>query len=279
MSDSEGTEQKNVQASGSRVTSDSDSSRFPGGLLRNPIVVATVTAAVTGLVVFVACFMVWYHVGGSAWRSWKSVEEAQLIAPDRLSLKVISCEGAPQLSELAETEVDIQVKLYVHFSAIGIRLGGPPAACVAHVEVRLSEPLGNRLVVDMHTGQSVSVTTGYGPVLTSPPPGVGSGGMDSPVRGTLVFDESTGCLYLDGSPVVWPAGATWQADPPAVKIHGQLIEPGMKVKGGGGSIGYDFVKAVAGEAVADAAYECIDWSLPHPDISFFNQGSRVDVVP
>ena len=159
MSDSEGTEQKNVRASGSRMTSDSDSSRFPGGLLRNPIVVATVTAAVTGLVVFVACFMVWYHVGGSAWRSWKSVEEAQLIAPDRLSLKVISCEGAPQLSELAETEVDIQVKLYVHFSAIGIRLGGPPAACVAHVEVRLSEPLGNRLVVDMHTGQSVSVSS------------------------------------------------------------------------------------------------------------------------
>ena len=108
-----------------------------------------------------ACFMVWYHVGGGAWRSWKSVEEAQLIAPDRLSLKVNSCEGAPQFSELAETEVDIQVKLYVHFSAIGIRLGGPPAACVAHVEVRLSEPLGNRLVIDMHTGQSVSVTKAY----------------------------------------------------------------------------------------------------------------------
>ena len=207
--------------------------------------------------------------------------EAQLIAPDRLSLIVNSCGGTPRFSVLTETEVDIQVKLYVPFSAFGPRLDGPPQACERRVELRLSEPLltGKRVVVDKHTGKLVSVTTGYGPVLTSPPPGEGSGGMDSPVTGTLVFDESTGCLYLNRSPVVWPAGASWQADPPAVKIHGQLIEPGMKVIGGGGSIGYDFVKAVAGEAVAEAAYECIDLSAPHPDISFFNQGSRVDVVP
>ena len=256
-----------------------DSRGFLSRLLGRPLVAAIVASAVSGLLVFAACFMVWYHVGGGAWRSWVSVEEAQLIELDKLSLIVNSCEGIPEFSVLKETEVDIQVKLYVPFNAFGIRLGGPPAACMRRVGVRLSEPLGNRGVVDKHMGLLVSVTTGYGPVFTSPPPGVGSGGMDSPVRGTLVFDESTGCLYLDGSPVVWPAGATWQADPPAVKIHGQLIEPGMKVKGGGGSIGYDFVKAVAGEAVADAAYECIDWSLPHPDISFFNQGSRVDVVP
>ena len=138
-----------------------DSKRFLSGLLGRPIVAAIVASVLTGLVVFVACFMVWYHVGGSAWRSWKSVEEAQLIAPDRLSLKVNSCEGGPQFSELAETEVDIRVKLYVHFNAFGIRLGGPPAACVKHVEVRLSEPLGNRVVVDMHTGQAVSVTKAY----------------------------------------------------------------------------------------------------------------------
>ena len=180
---------------------------------------------------------------------------------------------------LKETEVDIQVKLYVSFNALGTRLGGPPEACMRRVGVRLSEPLGNRVVVDKHTGKLVSVTPGYGPVLTSPPPDENSGGMNGVVRGTLVFNENTGCLYLDQSTVMWPAGATWQADPPAVKIHGQLIEPGVKVIGGGGSIGHDFVKAVAGEAVAEAAYECIDLSAPHPDISFFNQGSRVDVVP
>ena len=218
--------------------------------------------------------MVWYHVGGGAWRSWVSVEEAQLIEPDKLSLIVNSCEGTPHFSVLTETEVDIQVKLYVSFNALGTRLGGPPEACIRRVGVRLSEPLGNRVVVDKHTGKLVTVTTGYGPVLTSPPPGEGSGGMDSPVRGTLVFDESTGCLYLDRSPVVWPAGATWQADPPAVKIHGQLIEPGMKVIGGGGSIGYDFVKAVAGEAVAAAAYECIDPSASPPGHILLQPGQQ-----
>ena len=99
-----------------------------------------------------------------------------------------------------------------------------------------------------------------------------------------MFDESTGCLYLDSNsefryPVVWPAGASWQADPPAVKIHGQLIEPGMSVEGAGRYLRYGSIKMVAGEAVADAAYECADRSDPLKKIAFFNKGSRVDVVP
>lgn len=134
---------------------------FLSGSLRNPIVAAIVASVVTGLIVFVACFMVWYHAGGSAWRSWKSVEEAQLVAPDRLSLKVHSCEGTPNFSELAETDVDIQVKLYVRYSAFGIRFGGPPAACIRHKEILLSEPLGDRVVIDKSTGQTVSVTKAY----------------------------------------------------------------------------------------------------------------------
>ena len=81
--------------------------------MRNPIVAAIVASVVTGLAVFVACYMVWYHAGGSAWRSWKGVEEAQLTAPDRLSLIVNSCEGTPQISTIRQTEVDIQVQLYV----------------------------------------------------------------------------------------------------------------------------------------------------------------------
>ena len=256
-----------------------DSRRFLSGLLGRPIVAAIVAAVVSGLVVFVACFMVWYQVGGAAWRSWVSVEEAQLIERDKLSLIVNSCEGTPNFSVLTETEVDIQVKLYVSFDALGTRLSGPPEACMRRVGVRLSEPLGNRVVVDKHTGQLVSVTPGYGPVLTSPPPDEDSGGMDSIVRGTLEFDESTGCLYLNRATVVWPAGATWQDDPPAVKIHGRLIEPGMSVIGEGGYIPYDSIMIAPGDAVAEAAYECIDLSVPHPEIAVFNPGSRVDVVP
>ncbi len=127
-----------------------------------------------------------------------------------------------------------------------------------------------------------------GPVLTSPQPDGSFGGMNGIVSGTVVFDESAGCLYLehhrvkDRSPVVWPAGASWQADPPAVKIHGQLIEPGMYVEGGGGYLRYDVIKVLAGDAVADAAQACNSHAYPTDSsisIGFFNVGSEVDVVP
>lgn len=120
-----------------------------------------------------------------------------------------------------------------------------------------------------------------GPVLTSPrQPLIGGGGMDAGVGGTVVFDESTGCLYLGAgnlrSPVVWPQGASWQPDPPAVKLQGQVIEPGMAVSGGGGYIGHERVENLAGAAVADAALACV--TGPYDDIAFFNRGSEVRVA-
>ena len=263
------------------MTTTHDAKRLPFRLL----LYLVVPAVVSGLAVFAACFMVWYHIGGGAWRSWVSVEEAQLIERDKLSLIVNSC-ITPKVSVLNETGVDVQVRLHYYF--IPLRsVGYPPNdVCEERVEIRLGEPLGNREVVDKHTGRLVSVTPGpgYGPVLTSPPPHEDSYRIDSPLRGTLVFDESTGCLYLESNseyryPVVWPAGASWQADPPAVEIHGQLIEPGMSVEGAGRYLRYDSIKIVAGDAVANAAYECADRSDPHKNIAFFNKGSRVDVVP
>ena len=64
------------------------------------------------------------------------------------------------------------------------------------------------------------------PVLTSPrPPLIGGGGLEAEVKGAVVFDENTGCLFLEGPentryPVVWPAGASWHADRPAVQLQG-----------------------------------------------------------
>ena len=122
-----------------------------------------------------------------------------------------------------------------------------------------------------------------GPVLTSPEPDGFVGLMDARVRGTVVFDDKTGCLYLGSSnskdlhPVVWPAGVSWQADPPAVKLRGLLIEPGTSVEGGGGYVSYGSVRNIAGDAVADAAQEC----LGHVDtdsIAFFNVGWAVELV-
>ena len=126
-----------------------------------------------------------------------------------------------------------------------------------------------------------------GPVLTSPPSIGVFGGLDAIVSGTVVFDETAGCLYLGSSnsthlrPVVWPFGASWQANPPAVKLQGQVIEPGMKVKGGGGSGGggsYEGIRNVAGVAVADAVQACAD-HVDTDSVAFFNVGSEVDLVP
>ena len=122
-----------------------------------------------------------------------------------------------------------------------------------------------------------------GPVLTSPrPPLFGGGGTDAQVGGTLVFDENTGCLFLandeEGNgrlPVIWPAGASWRADPPAVKLQGQLIEPGMTVLGGGGYHQHELIKEFAGTIVADAAQACAG---PTGEIAFFNIGSSVKIV-
>ena len=131
------------------MTNSSGSRGFLSGRL-GPIIVAVV---VTGLVVFVACFAVWLNLGGGAWRSEVRVMEAVLLAPQRLDLGVASCNGAPRVS-LRETDVDVQVKVIAFSTPFH---GGND--CDDHVDVYLREPLGDRVVVDRHTGQAVSVRT------------------------------------------------------------------------------------------------------------------------
>ena len=131
------------------MTNSSGSRGFLSGRL-GPIIIAVL---VTGLVVFVACFAVWLNLGGGAWRGEVSVMEAVLLAPQRLDLGVASCNGAPRVS-LRETDVDVQVRV-MSFST-PFRGGNE---CDDHVEVYLREPLGDRVVVDRHTGQLVSVRT------------------------------------------------------------------------------------------------------------------------
>ena len=131
------------------MTSSSGSRGFLSGRL-GPIIIAVL---VTGLVVFVACFAVWLNLGGGAWRGEVRVMEAVLLAPQRLDLGVASCNGAPRVS-LRETDVDVQVRV-MSFST-PFRGGNE---CDDHVEVYLREPLGDRVVIDRHTGQVVSVRT------------------------------------------------------------------------------------------------------------------------
>jgi hypothetical protein len=113
-----------------------------------------------------------------------------------------------------------------------------------------------------------------GPVLTSPRPSLSGGAMAAIVAGMVAYDN--GCLYLVQAnsryPVVWPHGARWQADPPAVILQGQTIEPGMYVSGGGGYLYRDMIEEIAGSQVADAAERCVG---PTGEIAFFNVGSKV----
>ena len=132
------------------MTSNSVSRRFFSGRLGTIIV----TAVITGLLVFVACFMVWHHLGGGAWLSEVKIKEALLLPRDRLVLVVDLCQGAPR-AFFWETDVDVQV-VVTAFSTPWI--GGND--CGDHVQIFLREPLGDRIVVDKPTGQLVSVTTG-----------------------------------------------------------------------------------------------------------------------
>ena len=72
--------------------------------------------------------------------------------PDRLTLGVASCNGAPRAS-FRETDVDVQVKVIAFFSSFH---GGDD--CMDGVDVCLRMPLGDRVVIDKHTGQEVSVS-------------------------------------------------------------------------------------------------------------------------
>ena len=106
-----------------------------------PLIAAVV---VTGLLVFTACFLVWYYLGGGVWRSEVEVVKAVDIPPRWLTLEVDSCIGAPSphVLLLRETDDEVQVKVVV-FST-------PFQGCEhvpASVDVQLQAPLGGRVVV------------------------------------------------------------------------------------------------------------------------------------
>lgn len=117
-----------------------------------------------------------------------------------------------------------------------------------------------------------------GPVFTSPPPPPGERvGMSARVMGTIILDDR-GCLMLELEGVrysiVWPAGTSWQRDPPAVLLpDGQIVEPGMSVLGDGGYM--TSVTHMTGQEVNDAATGCAG---PTGEIAIFNLGAEVTIT-
>ena len=122
------------------------------------------TVVVTGLVVFVACVCFWYNFAGGGWRGAVTVDGATYLYPYGLSLGVGSCLGSPEVSLLRETDVDVQIKVIAFSTPFH---GGRD--CAEGVAVRLQEPLGDRIVVDGHTGQRVNLR-GVRPSSVQPAP-------------------------------------------------------------------------------------------------------------
>ena len=81
-----------------------------------------------------------------------SVDEASLEPQNRLFLHVSTCDEFPDVSHLVETDVDVQVMVVAD---------APPFVygkdCRDRVAIQLQEPLGNRELVDKHTGEVVRV--------------------------------------------------------------------------------------------------------------------------
>ena len=123
----------------------------PTGFLSFRLIPVIVAVMMTGLLVFVACLMVWYNLGGGAWRSGVSVRDVKMAAPDRLILTVASCHGAPRVLMSRETDVDVQVKVIAFSTPFH---GG--LDCLEFIKVYLEEPPGDRDIVDLHTGQTFS---------------------------------------------------------------------------------------------------------------------------
>ena len=113
-------------------------------------VMVPLTFLVSALVTAVALFLVWHNLGGGAWRSAVSVVDAELRSPQGLVLIIGSCNGGPGVT-LTETDIDIQVKAVAYSTPLR-----GAAECLDLVGPRhLQKPLGNRVVVDMHTGRIV----------------------------------------------------------------------------------------------------------------------------
>ncbi len=107
---------------------------------------------VIGLLLTVACFLVFIGRGGFTGRGEVRVMHANWHSSQRLDLIVASCNRNPVVSLLRETDVDVQVKVKADSD---FRWSG--GDCADIVEVRLQEPLGDRAIIDKHTGKSVSI--------------------------------------------------------------------------------------------------------------------------
>ena len=92
--------------------------------------------------------------GENVRRQVTNVEYAWLKSPDTLVVNAGTCYMNPDVSFLQETDVDVQIMMEIDYHPP--RLSYPE--CLTEKIVQLQSPLGDRVVLDKHTGRVVSVT-------------------------------------------------------------------------------------------------------------------------
>ena len=134
-----------------------NTSRLKGILSGRSKLLIVATVVVVGLAALAVWLLLPFGNGRFTSRHEVSVKGAELLSPDRLVLEVNTntCKRNPEAYLLRETDVDVQVKVVVDPDPFP--LGGPQ--CLEAPIVKLQEPLGDRIVIDAHTGRVVSVTT------------------------------------------------------------------------------------------------------------------------
>lgn len=108
-----------------------------------------VIAVVLGLLLV---FVAGWCLGGGVWRGEVNVMEVRVDDSNWIELTVASSNGDPVASVTRTTDPEVWVKVVA--SSTPLKGGGD---CQDIVGVRLHESLGDRVVVDKHTGEPVVV--------------------------------------------------------------------------------------------------------------------------
>ena len=131
----------------------------PRGFLSTWLGRLYIAAVMVGSLALAVWLFTFIGNGGYTWRTTGViVREARFSAPDRLTLSVNTCNKNPEVSRLVETDVDVQVEVVA--DATPFLYGGD---CGDGIGVQLQEPLGDRYVVDMGTGEIMSVRRSQSP--------------------------------------------------------------------------------------------------------------------
>lgn len=109
------------------------------------------------LILAVAAAAVVILTRGVSWRDRVPIPHAELREPDLLLLVVNTCGAEPELDLLDEQEESVEV------AVVSTRtIGGPGSGdCLDAVEVRLQAPLGDRSLIDVTSGDELTLDSDW----------------------------------------------------------------------------------------------------------------------